>query len=481
MPETHLLRQPDGVRLATQRYGEGVTHLVFVPGFFSHVELQWADPAYARFLGNLGRFATVTMYDKRGGGASDPIDRAATLEEHVADLGRVVDSVPAERIVLLGFSNGGTIATAYAAAHPERLLSLVLCSTFARVDGFTDLVDVADDKAWGHLDQWGEGLGLDLSCPSLAGSKLARRNYALYERATLHVDMVRQMAEETKRWDLTPVLDAVTTPTLVMHRRDEYVPFEAGQEVARRISGARFLEIEGSDHVPYLSNAGEILTAIESFVREVSDTPAPARPVTTVLFTDLVGSTDRAVHVGDERWRQLREMHDDLTRAEVARHGGRAVKSTGDGFLAVFDEAPSAVRAASAVIEQVRRLGLELRCGAHAGPIDVLDDGDVAGTAVNTAARVAALASAGEILVSEAVRSRLAASVPLRPWGVAELKGLPGSFTLHAVDGEVDELPPMEPDQALAPAMPLATRMMTTVGRKVLGPANARRAGVRGA
>jgi pimeloyl-ACP methyl ester carboxylesterase len=481
MPDTRRLGMGDGVELALQRFGSGATHLVFVPGFVSHVEMQWADAAYARFLANLGRFATVTIYDRRGAGASDPVDRAPTLEEHVADLGRVVDDTGAERVVILGFSNGGAVAMAYAAAHPERLRSLILCSTFARVEGFTDIVAKADETAYALIDRWGEGLGIDLIAPSLAGSKLARRNYATFERAAMHRDMVRLMAEETRRWDVTSILPLIDLPTLVLHRRGDYVPFEAGQEVARRIRGARFVELEGSDHVPYLGESHQILTEVEAFVRDVTGDAAAPRPVTTVLFTDLVGSTDRAVAVGDARWRALREMHDDVTRAEVARHHGRAVKSTGDGFLATFAEAPDAVRAASAVIEQVRRLGLELRAGAHSGPIDVLDDGDVAGTAVNTAARVAGLASAGEILVTDAVRGRLAASVPLRPWGVAELKGLPGSYTLHAVEGEVDELPAPQPDEAIAPEVPLSTRVAVSIASKVLGPVQARRAGARDA
>lgn len=477
MPDTHRLVMSDGVRLATQRYGVGSTHLVFVPGFVSHVEMQWADPAYARFLGNLGRSATVTLYDKRGGGASDPVDRAPTLEEHVRDLGQLIDEVPADRVVLLGFSNGGAIASAYAAAHGERLLGLILCSTFARLEGQSELVVKAGEQAFDLLDRWGEGLGLDLACPSLAGSRLARRNYAVFEQAALNKEMVRLLAAETRRWDLTPVLDAITCPTLVMHRRGDYVPFEAGQQVARRIHGARFVELQGSDHVPFLGNTGEVLTNIESFVREVADAPAPVRPVSTVVFTDLVASTDNAVRMGDAQWRSIREMHDDLTRAEISRHGGRAVKSTGDGFLATFDEAPAAIRATSAVIEQVRRVGLELRCGAHAGPIDVLDDGDVAGTVVNVAARVAALASAGEILLTDAVRGRLAASIELRPWGVAELKGLPGAYTLHAVDGEVDEPEPVVPDRALAPEVSLTTRAVSAFARHVLGPGRARRVG----
>lgn len=471
----------DGVHVALQRFGEGSTHLVFVPGFVSHVEMQWADPAYARFLGSLGRLATVTIYDRRGAGASDALDRAPTLEEHVADLGRVIADTGAERVVVLGFSNGGAVAMAYAAAHPERLLGLALCSTFARVEGFVDIVNQADATADALIDRWGEGLGIDLAAPSLAPSKLARRNYAAFERAAMHPSMVRMISAETKRWDVTAILDAIDLPTLVLHRRGDYVPFEAGQEVARRIRGARFVELEGSDHVPYLGGSGEILTEIDGFIRSLTGVAAPARPITTVLFTDLVGSTDRAVAVGDARWRTLREMHDDLTRAEVARHRGRAVKSTGDGYLATFAEAPDAIRAASAIIEQVRRLPLELRAGAHSGPVDVLDDGDLAGTTVNTAARVAALAAAGEILVTDAVRSRLAAAVPLRAWGVANLKGLPGSFTLHAVDGEVDDLPLLDPDRALAPNVPLGTKLMVGAARALIGPMQARRVGARDA
>jgi len=484
-----------GVRLAVQTFGTGPTPLVFVPGFFSHVELQWADPAYARFLASLGRFARVTVYDKRGGGASDPVASAPTLEDHVRDLHRVVEESGPGPVVVLGFSNGGAIAMSYAAAHPESVLGLVLCSTFARAEGLDKLLRPADELFGGLLDRWGEGLVVDLACPSLSGSKLARRNAALYERASLHPDMVWAIAEESLRWDLTPVLGRIEAPTLVLHRRDDYVPIEGGREVARRIPGARFVELEGGDHVPHLGDATAVLVEVEAFVRAVGADPAPALPHRTVLFTDLVGSTTRAVEVGDARWRAMREAHDDLTRAEVERHGGRAVKSTGDGWLAIFDDGPSALRAASAIGQQVSRLGLEIRAGAHTGPIELLDDGDVSGTVVNCAARVAALAGAGEVLCTDAVRAALCVAVPLRPWGVAELKGLPGTWTLHAIDvtddlegdadgpgdgGEARRGPaaPTASPESLAPQVRGVGAAAVAVARRVIGPVRARRYGV---
>ena len=454
---------------------------MFVPGFVSHIELQWADPAYSRFLANLGRFATVTIYDKRGGGCSTGVDRAPTLEEHVRDLGSIVDSTESDKVVVLGFSNGGAIAMSYAAAHPERLLGLVLCSSFARVEGYEELIARADEALLGRLrNHWGEGAGIDFAAPSLARSKLARRNYATFERAAMHPEMVGAMAEETRRWDITPVLGLIEAPTLVMHRNgDLTVPIAASREVADRIAGARFVELDGGDHVPYLGDSSVVLGEVERFVREVADDPAPALRQQTVLFTDLVDSTVRASTVGDARWRQLREAHDDLTRAEVDRHHGRAVKSTGDGWLAVFDEAPDAARAASAIVQQVRRLELEVRAGLHAGPVDELDDGDLVGITVHVAARVTARAGPGEVLLTEAVRGRLATAASVEPRGVAELKGVPGSWTLYGFGDEVDELPPMRPDPTFEPKVDVPTKVVVTLGRRMLAPARAWMAGVR--
>lgn len=483
VPKTRHLGVGDGVHIALQRFGTGSTHLVFVPGFVSHIELQWADPAYARFLANLGRFATVTIYDKRGGGCSSGVDRAPTLEDHVRDLGRVIDSTQADKVVLLGFSNGGAIAMSYAAAHPERLLGLVLCSSFARVEGHEELVAKADEAMFGRLrDRWGEGAGIEFAAPSLAGSKLARRNYATFERAAMHPEMLLAVVEEIRTWDITPVLGLIEAPTLVLHRHgDVTVPIAASREVAARIGGARFVGLDGGDHVPYLGDSTVVLGEIEDFVREVAEDPAPALPQRTVLFTDLVGSTVRASAAGDSRWRQLREAHDDLTRSEVERHGGRAVKSTGDGWLAVFDEAPDAVRAASAVVQQVRRLDLEVRAGAHTGPVDELDDGDLVGLTVHVAARVVALAGPSQVLLTDAVRGRLATSASVEPRGVVDLKGVPGRWALHTVVGEVDELPPMHADPTLEPVLDGSTRVVVTLGRRMLAPARAWLAGARSA
>lgn len=479
MPGTNRLEAGGGVHLAVQRWGEGRADLVFVPGFLSHLELQWADAAYARFLASLGRFARVTAYDKRGGGCSDPVDRAPTLEEHVDDLGRVVDDTGRERVVLLGFSNGGAIAMAYAAAHPERVFGLVLCSSFARVEGHYDLVARFDAAYDDVLEHWGEGRGIDIAAPSLAGSKLARRNYAMFEQAALHPEMLKGMAEETRRWDVTPVLPQIAAPTVVMHRtHDLSVPLEASRELAARIPDARFVQLEGGDHVPYLGDSTSILREIEAFVRDVADDPAPLPVLRTVLFTDLVGSTGALADAGDARWRDLREAHDGLTRSEVERHRGRAVKSTGDGWLAVFDEAPDAVRAASAVIEQVKRIGLEVRAGAHTGPVDVLDDGDLLGLTVNVAARVTALAGPSELLVTDAVRGRLATAASVEPWGDADLKGVPGTWALHRLAEEVDELEPLQLDESRRPVVRGSNALVATIGRRVVAPARARLAGV---
>ncbi|MDT5328220.1 MAG: hypothetical protein QOF25_5372, partial [Mycobacterium sp.] len=400
-PTTRFARS-GRIELAFQVFGEGPSDLVFVPGFASHVDLQWADPAYARFLDRLGSFARVIVYDKRGVGRSDPVRRVPTLEEHVADLRAVTSAAGSSRAVILGFSNGSPVAGLYAATYPERCLALIMCSSFARTKGREDIVARVADRSAKMLDHWGEGYGLEVFAPSLAGSRLNRTNYALFERAALRPEMARALSHAGESIDVSAALGTLDMPALVLHRRGDFIPFEAGEEVASLIAHARFVELEGSDHVPFAGDTNALLTEIEHFVRGVTENPRMPPLVAAVLFTDIVGSTERAVEVGDRRWREMIDAHDALSRAEIERHGGTAIKSTGDGWLARFDSPPQAVRAGWAISQQVERVGLGLRAGIHVGPVEVVGD-DVRGITVHAAARVAALATNGQLLVSAAV------------------------------------------------------------------------------
>ena len=466
------------MRLAYQVFGDGPADLVFVPGFASHIDLQWADPAYARFLDRLGSFARVIVYDKRGVGRSDPVARVPTLEEHVADIGAVTTAAGSARAVVLGFSNGAPAAGLYAATHPERCLALVMCASFARTRGRPDVVQRVNEASARMLDSWGEGHGLEVFAPSLAGSRLNRTNYALFERAALRPEMARALARDAESIDISAALRSIEMPALVLHRRDDFIPFEAGEEVASLIPRARFVALDGSDHVPFAGDTNALVTEIEDFVRGVTENPRQPTPVTAVLFTDIVGSTERAVEVGDRRWREMVDAHDVLSRAEIARHGGNAVKSTGDGWLATFDAPPQAVRAGWAISQQVERVGLALRAGVHAGPVEIVGD-DVRGITVHAAARVAACAEAGQLVVSAVVADLCTGTaITFRDAGEHRLKGLPGTWSLAVLDGDPGEFEQDQhngegpeltvPDRALvgfARRLPAVARVMGRMAR----------------
>jgi pimeloyl-ACP methyl ester carboxylesterase len=463
-PHTEYVRS-GSVRLGYQVFGDGDTDLVFVPGFASHVELQWADPLYARFLGRLGSLVRVIVYDKRGVGVSDPVDRAPTLEEDVADLLAVTAAAGSGSAIVLGFSNGSPAAALYAATYPDRCRGLIMCSSFARTRGRADLVAKVAARSRRMIDEWGQGYGLEVFAPSLAGSRLNRTNYALFERAALRPEMARAFAEASRDIDVSGALASVKAPALVLHRRGDFIPFEAGQEVAALLPHAQFVELEGSDHVPFAGDSGALLDAVEDFVRSLTEQPRAATPTATILFTDIVGSTQRASEVGDRRWRELIEAHDELSRAEIGRHDGVAVKSTGDGWLSSFASPPQAVRAAWAISEQMPRLGLEVRAGAHAGPVEHVD-GDVRGLTVHGAARVAAAAGAGRVLVSDVVADRCAgAEMKFEPRPPVALKGLPGTWVLHELVGDPGEAQRTEP--AEGPVLGTGDRALVALASRV--------------
>lgn len=454
-----------GGRLAFQVFGGGAVDLVFVPGFASHVDLQWADPSYARFLHRLGELARVVTYDKRGVGASDPIPGPPTLEQHVTDLLAVLEAADVDRAVVLGFSDGSPVASVFAATYPARCTGLVLCASFARLAEDDARLAQARARTAAMVAQWGQGGGLDVLAPSLAASRLNRANFALFERASLHPTMAAMLFEASRHLDVTGVLPLIDVPTLVLHRAGDYIPIEAGREVAARIPGARFVELTGSDHVPFAGDSHALLLEIESFLRAILEQPRPTASTKAVLFTDIVESTAQVAAVGDRRWREMIEAHDALSRSEIERHGGWAVKSTGDGWLAAFDGPAAAVRAGWAISEQVRRVGLETRAGVHVGPVEEAGN-DLRGLTVHVAARVAAMAGAGQVLVSQAVRALLASTgFELSSHGEVELKGIPGRWELFALVGEPAE-PAAHSALGIAPGLGRVDRAAVGVARR---------------
>jgi pimeloyl-ACP methyl ester carboxylesterase len=435
-PQTRYARCGE-LSIAYQVFGDGPRDLVIVPGWLSHIELFWNDPGYHRFMQGLADFARVITYDKRGTGLSDPIAAAPSLDERMDDVRAVLDAAGSERATVFGFSEGGPISALFAASHPERTESLIVYGSI--VCGPYD-VDSPGAERWrvlfehvlGTIDRWGEGETLGWAAPS-ADTPVARRLTGLVERAAMSPAMARaNMAANLEKIDVRPILPSVRVPTLVLHRRGDPIPIEGARYYAEHIPEARLVELEGSDHSPFVGDIDAIVGEVEEFLTGARAAHASDRVLATVLFTDIVGSTERAAELGDSAWRALLQAHDELVRGQLAAHGGREVKHTGDGFLATFDGPARAVRCASTIAAEVAELGISVRAGLHTGECEQRGD-DVGGLAVHIGARIGTLAAPGEVLVSGTLRDLvLGSGIEFSDRGVHGLKGVPGDWRLFA-------------------------------------------------
>ncbi|HEX8204542.1 MAG TPA: adenylate/guanylate cyclase domain-containing protein [Solirubrobacteraceae bacterium] len=437
-PETHYAQNGD-VSIAYQVVGDGPFDLVFVPGFVSHLDLQWADPRIARFLDKLASFSRLILFDKRGTGLSDPVAGPAPLEDRMEDVRAVMDAAGSERAAIFGLSEGGPMAVLFAATYPERTQGLVLCGTFP-----TGTLDPDDNpggalfvermtKFLALLDHWGDGSTLAVMAPSAQGER-ARRARAVFERSAASPRMVRMLMEAGMRTDVRDLLPTIQVPTLVLHRSEEIIPVDCARYFADHIPGARLVVLPGADHIPFYGDADGYAEEVEEFLTGARHAPPSERILTTVMFTDIVGSTERAAAVGDARWRALVGRHDDIVRAELARHRGVEVKTLGDGFLATFDGPARGIRCARAIAEQVGGLDLAIRAGLHTGECELVGD-DIAGMAVNIGARISALAGPGEVLVSSTVRDLVVGSgIAFDDRGAHALKGVADEWRVFAVD-----------------------------------------------
>ena len=434
-PETRYARSGD-VSIAYQVVGEGPVDLVLVPGFVSHLDLDWADPQHAHFLRRLASFSRLIRIDKRGTGLSDRPGGLPDLETRMGDVRAVMDAAGSERAALFGYSEGGPMCVLFAATYPEMTTALTLYGTYAKRR------DPEDEYPWAPTwetrqryakqveEDWGWEADMHRMCPG-ADEAMARW-WAARARAAASPSAARDLILMNSLIDVRHVLPTVQAPTLVLHRTGDLDSrVDEGRYVAEHIPGARFVELPGDDHVPWI-DADQVVDEIEEFLTGARPAPVPDRVLATVLFTDIVGSTQRAVELGDRRWRDLLEAHNEAVRAQLERFRGEEVDTAGDGFLATFDGPARAVRAACAIQESVRRLGLELRAGLHTGECE-LANGKVRGIAVHTGARVAALAEPGEVLVSSTVRDLVAGSgIAFEERGEHELKGVPGTWRLYA-------------------------------------------------
>jgi len=438
-PETRYARSGD-LNISYQVVGDGPFDLLYVPGWVSNVEMMWENASMAHLLDRLSSFSRLILFDKRGTGLSDrvPVDRLPTLEERMDDVRAVLDAAGSEQAALLSHSEGGNLAVLYAATYPERTRALVTTGMFAARVWSPEYpwapTPEQRERTIEELErEWGTAGPLVDLVPSRANDRAFMERFAAYSRRSASPGAAAALMRMNTNIDVRAVLPAITVPTLVIHHTDDHdANVEEGRWIAARIPGARFLELPGEDHLPWVGDQDRLLDEVEEFLTGTRPVREADRVLATVLFTDIVGSTRRAVELGDRRWRELLEAHESAVRAELTRYGGREIDTAGDGFLATFDGPARAISAAHAIQESVRQLGIELRAGLHTGECELAND-KVRGIAVHTGARVAALAEPGEVLVSSTVRDLVAGSgIAFEERGEHELKGVPGTWRLYA-------------------------------------------------
>lgn len=430
----------NGVKIAYQVEGEGPVELVLVPGFVSQVELRLEEPGVARFFRRLASFSRMAVFDKRGQGLSDRPGPPPTLEESMDDLRAVIEDVGFERPAIFGVSEGGPMSALYAATYPSQVASLVLFGTFARMleaPGFPSGISEEALDRWGEVVRrdWGGPVALNVWAPSRVGDREFERWWGRLLRQGTSPSGAIALMDLYREMDVRPILPTIDVPTLVLHRGDDrMVPAAQGRYLAESIPGARFVELAGGDHVPFAGDLDALLDEVEEFLVGSRGATEPERALATVLFTDIVGSTEKAAELGDRGWRQLIERHDAAVRRQLSLYRGREVKTMGDGFLATFDGPARAIRCARALQGEVERLGIEVRAGIHTGEVELIGD-DVSGMAVNIGARIGALADGGEVLVSSTVRELVVGSgLEFADRGAQTLKGAPGEWRIFAVD-----------------------------------------------
>ena len=432
-PEVKYAKSGD-LSIAYAMYGHGPVDLVIVPGFVTHLDLMWDLPIAKQFE-ERGEYTRTVMFDKRGTGLSDRSVGLGSVEDRMDDIRAVMDAAGLDRAALYGVSEGGPMAIMFAATYPERVTALTLFGTFARILAAPNYSGMAEDQVDAFVQsietRWGTGDVISMFLQSEPGT-VDRSELARYERSSCTPHMAAQLMRHNLAIDVREVLPVIDVPTLVFHHvGDPVVPISRGRYVAEHIPGARLVELPGDVHLgPESAAASPILSEFLTGERREAD---PDRVLATVLFTDIVGSTERAAGLGDAQWRALLDRHDAIARREITSARGRAVKSTGDGFLAVFDGPARAVRCAQAMGRAVADIGLELRAGLHTGECELRGD-DVAGIAVHLGARIGSLAGPGEVLVSSTVRDlTLGSGIEFTDRGRHELKGLPGDWQVLAV------------------------------------------------
>jgi pimeloyl-ACP methyl ester carboxylesterase len=426
------------VHIAYQVVGDGPIDLVLIPGLFSHLEHQWEEPSFARFLQRLASFSRLIIFDARGAGLSDRALELPAMEDQMDDVLAVLDAVGSPSAAFFGMSQAGPMAAMFAASHPGRTTALALYGSYARPR-------LDDDYPWGRTagwmddygrlidEEWGSGVFLPQVAPSRIADEPFRAWWSRYERLSYGPGNALAYFHMNAQIDVRAILPTIQVPTLILQRRqDVYREPGHARYLADHIPGAKLVELAGIDHLPYLGDSDAILGEVQEFLTGVRPPPEHDRVLATVLFTDMVRSTERANDLGDRAWKELLQRHHAMVRHELMTFRGREIDTAGDGFLATFDGPARAVRCAQAIVEAVRGIGVEVRAGVHTGEIELMGD-DVGGMAVHIGARVAAIAGPSEVLVSSTVRDLVVGSgIAFEDRGGFALKGVPGEWRLYA-------------------------------------------------
>jgi class 3 adenylate cyclase/pimeloyl-ACP methyl ester carboxylesterase len=441
VPETQYAKSGD-VNIAYQVVGDGPFDLIHVPMFASNLELQWEDPAERRYFERLASFCRLIMFDKRGTGLSDRV-AVATLEERMDDLRAVMEDAGSQRAAVFGSSEGGAMSILFAATYPDRVSALVLYGAYPRMAWAPDYPEGIPEELWTEgsrlIEQnWGRGqeggLPLWLLAPDRADDPAWRRAHARWERLSASPGAAVALQQMVLEIDVRHLLSAIRVPTLVIYRTADIGHATGSRYLGAHIPGAKVVELPGNTYFPHLGDQDAIVDEIEEFLTGVRPMHVPDRALATVLFTDIVSSTQRAAALGDNEWTRLLDHHDALVAREVERHRGRTINTTGDGMLATFDGPARAVRCAQAICGAVPSLGIEVRAGLHTGEIE-LRGTDIGGIAVHIGQRVSALAGAGEVLVSSTVKDLVAGSgITFADRGSHVLKGVPDEWRVFAVE-----------------------------------------------
>ena len=431
VPETHYAKSGD-LHIAYQRFGEGPREVILIPNWFTNVESSWELPAFARFYRALSMFARVVMLDPRGMGASDPAPAGTlpTLEEWVDDITVVLDAEGIERPAVIGLAPGAPIAIMFAATRPERTSALVLVNgSHHRTAGMAP--DVKAQILEAVLQAWGTSESANLLAPT--ATEAERRALARQMRQVASPGQALTMGSMMMETDVGGALALIQVPTLVLHRTEnKMVSVEQARFLAEHIPDAKLVELPGEDWFPAFGDSEQILHEVRAFITGRRAAPPGDRVLATVLFTDIVRSTDRLAELGDHRWREILAAHRDVVRRELEEFRGREIDTAGDGFLATFEGPGRAIRCAQAIRDATLPLGIEIRAGVHTGEIEMLG-ADVAGIAVHIGARVMALGGPGDVLVSSTVRDLVVGSgIEFEDRGLHSLKGVPGEWHLFS-------------------------------------------------